>query len=218
MKIHLGPRSYSISIGDISYLASKAAAPLVRGTVWSLLRLRRPSFLFLGRNTSFVEARRLILGKGVSIGSNSYIDASASNGVTLGDSVTIREFGWIQCRSGLGERGARLRVGEKTYIGPFAVIGVGGPIDIGNRCQIGARVSISAESHDNDGGLFTTGLVTRRGVRIGDDTWIGNNVSILDGVKIGSRCVLGAGAVVTRDVPDDSTAMGVPARATRHAT
>ena len=49
-------------------------------------------------------------------------------------------------------------------------------------------------------------------VRIGDDVWIGGNVTILPGVTIGDRAVIGAGSVVTEDIPADSVAVGVPAR------
>ena len=49
-------------------------------------------------------------------------------------------------------------------------------------------------------------------ISVGDHTFIGNGVMILPGVKIGSRCVIGAGAVVTKDVPDNSVVAGVPAR------
>lgn len=49
-------------------------------------------------------------------------------------------------------------------------------------------------------------------IHIGDDVWLGANVTILPGVRIGNNVVIGAGAVVTRDIPDDSLAVGVPAR------
>jgi acetyltransferase-like isoleucine patch superfamily enzyme len=54
--------------------------------------------------------------------------------------------------------------------------------------------------------------VERRPVRIGDCTFVGANAVILMGVTIGSHCVIGAGAVVSTDIPDRSVAVGVPAR------
>ena len=49
-------------------------------------------------------------------------------------------------------------------------------------------------------------------IRIGNDVWLGANVTILPGVSIGDNVVVGAGAVVTKDIPDNSLAVGVPAR------
>ena len=49
-------------------------------------------------------------------------------------------------------------------------------------------------------------------IRIGNDVWLGANVTILPGVTIGDNVIVGAGAVVTKDIPDNSLALGVPAR------
>ena len=51
-------------------------------------------------------------------------------------------------------------------------------------------------------------------ITIGDDCWLGANVTVLPGVTIGNRCIIGAGLVVTKDVPDDSIYAGNPARST----
>lgn len=51
-----------------------------------------------------------------------------------------------------------------------------------------------------------------RGIKIGDDVWMGVGVRIVDGVKVGNGCVIGAGAVVLESIPDGSIAAGVPAR------
>lgn len=205
-------RSYAIRNGDIGYMLAKGGWPLARGMVWSLLRARRPSGLLLGPHVSFVMHVRLRAGRGVSIGGYSYVDCSAAHGVVLADRVTIRERAWIQGRSGLNQPADGLWVGTGSYIGPNAVLGIGGPIRIGAGVQIGAGFTVSAESHDADAnGDYVSGLVSRRGVAVGDRCWIGNNVSVLDGVEIGEGCVIGAGAVVTRSLPPFSLAVGVPA-------
>ncbi len=96
-------RSYALNRQDIAYLLQKGAKPLARGILWSLVRLRRPTGLLLGRGIEFVLPGRLKLGRGVSIGSYGYIDCSATEGVVLGDRVTLRERAWLQCRSGLNK-------------------------------------------------------------------------------------------------------------------
>lgn len=209
-------RSYAIGRGDLGYLLAKGGLPMLRGFMWSLLRLRRPGGLLLGPHVSFVMAGRLRAGRGVSIGGYSYVDCSADQGVVLADRVTIRERAWIQGRSGLNQPADGLWIGAGSYIGPNAVLGIGGPIRIGAGVQIGAGFTVSAESHVADpGGSFVGGHVSRKGIGIGDRCWIGNNVAVLDGVEIGEGCVIGAGSVVTRSVPPFSVAFGAPATVRR---
>ncbi|MDZ7283005.1 acyltransferase [Sphingomonas sanguinis] len=209
-------RSYTIDRQDLAYLMQKGARPMLRGALWRILRRQRPNGLMLGRGIEFVLSSRLSLGRGVSIGSYSYLDCSASEGVVLGNRVTIREHAWLQCRSGLNEPATGIVIGAGSYIGPNAVIGAGGLIEIGRNVQIGARFTVSAESHvAGADGTYTSGRVSRQGVRIGDDCWFGNNVSVLDGVTIGQGAVVGAGSVVTRSLPARSIAYGVPAKVVR---
>jgi acetyltransferase-like isoleucine patch superfamily enzyme len=158
----------------------------------------------------------LTAGRGVFIGDFSYINCYSRNGVTLGDRVTIREFAWLQLTSNLDEPGDRIEIGSQTYIGPRSTLGAAAPLLIGQRCQIGANVSFVAESHlfDGDQEIYAQG-VSRKGIKIGDDCWIGNNVIVLDGVDIGSGTVIGAGAVVTKSIPSGSVAVGSPARVIR---
>ena len=59
------------------------------------------------------------------------------------------------------------------------------------------------------------GLEAGRPIEIGDDCWLGGGVIVCPGVRIGNRVIIGAGAVVTRDIPDDSVAVGNPARVIR---
>jgi hypothetical protein len=206
-------RKYSIEASDIPYAAQKGLLPTIRGTVWSLRRLRHSHGFMLGPYTQFLSASKLHVGRGVSIGGFGYFDCSAKHGVKLADRVTIREFAWVQGRSGLNEPAEGLVVGAGSYIGPYAKIGIGGTVVIGDDVQIGARLSITAESHlPGPDGSYVTGRVSRKGVRIGDRCWIGDDVTIIDGVEIGARSVVGAGSVVTRNIPPNSVAFGVPAR------
>ncbi len=209
-------RTYAIEPGDLSYLLSKGAVPFLRGLIWSLVHLRKPSALMLGPGIQFVQVSRLTLGRGVAIGGYGYVDCAAAQGLVLADRVTLRERVWIQSRSGLNARAVGLTVGRHSYIGPNAVIGLGGLVKIGEDVQIGAGLTITAESHEaGQDGSFVSGDVSRRGVSIGDRCWLGNNVSILDGVDIGEGSVIGAGSIVTRSIPPYSVAVGAPAKVRR---
>jgi acetyltransferase-like isoleucine patch superfamily enzyme len=89
-----------------------------------------------------------------------------------------------------------------------------GGLSIGSDVSIAHGVTIMTTEHDYDvsKGKMRDAPVKRAPVSIGDDVWIGAGVKILAGVTIGDHVVVGAGAVVTRDIPSNSLAVGVPAR------
>jgi maltose O-acetyltransferase len=85
-------------------------------------------------------------------------------------------------------------------------------VTIGDGTQIGPAVQILAADHPRDAATRASGLEFGRPVRIGRNVWIGGGALILPGVSIGDDAVIGAGSVVTRDVPAGATAVGNPAR------
>ena len=98
---------------------------------------------------------------------------------------------------------------------------------IGDDCNFGPNVTIVTPVHplladERKAMLSPTGekkhVCYARPVHIGSDCWLGANVVVCPGVTIGNRCVIGAGSVVTRDIPDDSFAAGVPCRVIRTIT
>jgi len=85
-------------------------------------------------------------------------------------------------------------------------------VTIGDRTQIGPGVQIMTADHPRDAATRSAGLEFGRPIRIGCDVWIGGGAQVLPGVTIGDGAVIGAGSVVTRDVPARCTAVGNPAR------
>ena len=85
-------------------------------------------------------------------------------------------------------------------------------VTIGDRVMFGPNISIYTATHDTDVRSRQLQIELAFGVTIGDDCWIGGNVTILAGVNIGKGCTIGAGSTVTKDIPDWSVAVGVPAR------
>lgn len=95
----------------------------------------------------------------------------------------------------------------------FTAMSIGG-ITIGDGVQIGPNVTVVTDNHD-----FQNRMVLRcRPVVIKKNAWIGADVTITPGVTIGENAVIGAGAVVTKDVPDNAVAAGVPAKVIRMAS
>lgn len=102
-------------------------------------------------------------------------------------------------------------IGDHTRIGLHCTII--GPVNIGNHVNLAQGIIVTALNHNfADGELrIDQQGVSTQPVSIGDDVWIGTNAVILPGVTIGKHVVIAAGAVVTKDIPDNSLAMGVPA-------
>lgn len=103
-------------------------------------------------------------------------------------------------------------IGEGTWIGPFCLIDGSGGLEIGRACDIAAGVHIYTHSSARRCVTDRKVALDRVPVRIGDCTFIGAHSVILMGVTIGNNCVVGAGSVVTKDLPDHSVAVGTPAR------
>lgn len=115
------------------------------------------------------------------------------------------------------ERGAVF--GPGVELGDYSGIGINceayGPISIGKNVMMGPEVVIYTSGHRfdrTDVPMMEQGSTEPRAVSIGDDVWIGRRAMIMPGVTIGEGCVIGAGAVVTKDIPPFSVAAGVPAR------
>src|SRR4051794_26947973 len=98
-------------------------------------------------------------------------------------------------------------IGEGTWIGPFCLIDGSGGLVIGRGCDLAAGAQVYTHSTAKRCVTDRAVPIERAPVRIGDCTFIGAGAVILMGVTIGRHCVIGAGAVVTSDVPDCSVAV-----------
>lgn len=125
------------------------------------------------------------------------------------------------CRFDLSGEGTTLRIGENCRMGDNVHIVAYNDVVIGNNVLMASKVFISDTNHGSYNGKEQSSpleapndriLVFGR-VSIGDNVWIGDNVCILSGVKIGSGVVIGANSVVTHDIPDNTIAVGSPAKA-----
>jgi acetyltransferase-like isoleucine patch superfamily enzyme len=205
-----------ISTLDLLAALWARAQALFRG-FWQGLWLRSSAgMLFVGQCVVLRHRHALSTGRGVAIEDYVLIDALSRNGVTLGDGVTIQSHASIRVTGTLRELGEGLTVGSRSSIGSHSFVGAAGGVRIGDNVLIGQRVGIHAENHiwsDPTVPIRDQG-VTRRGILIEDDCWLGSGCTILDGVTIGKGTVVAAGAVVTHSTAPYSVVTGVPARQT----
>lgn len=110
--------------------------------------------------------------------------------------------------------GKNIRLGERVFINSGCRFQDQGGITIGDDCLIGHNAVIATLQHDIH--PDRRGDLLPSPVRIGRNVWLGANVTVLPGVTIGDDAVIGAGSVVTRDIPAESIAVGSPARVVRN--
>jgi acetyltransferase-like isoleucine patch superfamily enzyme len=164
-----------------------------------------------GRNVTLWHSRKMSVGDRVAVDDGCQLDARgcAPGEFRIGDGVLISRGCVIS-----GKDGA-------LSIGPRANIGAGCVMYASTRLEIGADTMLAAQCYVGGGRYRVFGRTDvpiaeqpepRLGVVIEDDCWLGAGVIVVDGVRIGRGSVVGAGAVVTRDVEPYSVVVGVPAR------
>ena len=112
----------------------------------------------------------------------------------------------------------KITLGDHVHVGPGALFDAAGTIEIGEGCILAPGVKIFSRSHNFDQhvqALPFDNVVLVAPVRIGRYVWVGTDAIILPGVTIGDGAVIGAGAVVAKDVPSCGIAVGNPARVVR---
>jgi acetyltransferase-like isoleucine patch superfamily enzyme len=131
----------------------------------------------------------------------------------LGPQVFLEPGVWLTA----GDRG-RIRIGGGTFLNQGVMVAAEELVEIGEHCMAANGCLITDGSHrfdDPEKPVPWQGFTTKGPTRIGDNVWLGANVVVTSGVTIGRRCVVGANAVVTEDLPPFSIAAGAPARVFR---
>ena len=111
--------------------------------------------------------------------------------------------------------GEHLHIGARTFVNYNLTALDVAPITIGADCQIGPGVQLLTPTHPVEPSARRAKLEAALPIVIGDNVWLGGGVIVCPGVSIGENSVIGAGAVVTRDVPANVVAVGNPARVLR---
>jgi acetyltransferase-like isoleucine patch superfamily enzyme len=167
--------------------------------------------LIIGRNVVIRHPDKIALGDNVTIDDNCLLDARGAGpkGMVLEDGVIINRNCMIQAKSG------PIRIGHRTSLGSNSVVVSLGGVDFGEAVLTAGGIYISAGAYnfdDPDVPIMDQGAYTKGPIKIGARSWLGTCVIVLDGVKIGAGAVIGAGSVVTKDISENSVAVGVPAK------
>jgi acetyltransferase-like isoleucine patch superfamily enzyme len=190
-----------------------ALGAVVRGRIG-----RADGYVLAERRVRLLHPKGIEAGRGFSLEEGCEIVGLAREGVRFGDRCTVGRFAIIRPTNVMfNEVGEGLSVGDNSNIGPYAFVGCSGLIRIGSDVLMGPGVNLLGENHnfeDRHVPIRDQG-VSREGITIGDNCWLGAGSVILAGTTVGAGAVVAAGAVVSKDVPPDTIVAGVPARVIR---
>lgn len=203
--------------------AFDARIPLRRIISFGIIKLISLIYGFiLLRTVAFVHPTARLLSRSnmklngsLNIGKNCLIDGLSTEGLIFGKNVSIHPNTSIECTGSLASIGKGINIGSNVGIGRNCHLGGAGGIKIGNDTILGQYVSVHSENHcfDSPGTKIRLSGVSREGIEIGQNCWLGAKVTILDGARVGDNCVIAAGAVVkSGDYPGNTIYGGVPAR------
>jgi acetyltransferase-like isoleucine patch superfamily enzyme len=188
----------------------------LRGILYKAV-LRASGIPLIEDHVRFNRVEDIRLGRGVYIDHGVYLHGG-TGGLEIGDNCVIMAGSLLHVFNYRDLDHAGIRIGRRTFIGEGTVIRGQGGVVVGDNVLFGPRVMVLAVEHvitDTTRPIMDQGI-TAAGIRIEDDSWIGAGAMILDGVTIGRGACIGAGAVVTSDVPPHCVAVGVPARVIRN--
>ena len=170
--------------------------------------------VFLGKNCNISHKPNILFRKNVTIENNVTIDGYAKNKLIFGDNVKVGAYSLVSCTSHLSKYGVGLTIGNNSAFGRFTEFGAAGGIEIGNDVIAGSYISFHSENHNfSDSSLLIREQgVTSKGIKIGNNVWIGAKATFLDGAIIGNNCVVAAGAVVNGVFPNNVVIGGIPAK------
>jgi acetyltransferase-like isoleucine patch superfamily enzyme len=187
----------------------------VRGAI---MFLEFSKMCIVGKNVRLRCRRKIKFFGAINLSDDCYVDALSVNGVCVGENFSMGRGASIECTGSLRDIGVGFNAGNNVGIGSFSFLGCAGGVSIGGDTILGNFVGIHSENHRFSDSKIPIRLqgVTREGIVIGNNCWIGAKVTILDGVEIGDGCVVAAGSTVLKGLyPGKSVLAGSPAKIIR---
>jgi len=214
-----------LTAGDVSFasfLYYELITTLIGGMRGALgLLLRRKLYprmlkecgrgVVFGRNITIRHPQRIRIGNNVVIDDNVVLDAKAEDGVTLtiADNTIVGRNSALVCKGGVIEIADSVNISVNCTIISESQISIGQKTLVGGHCYVIAGGNHGIEF--NGVPFVEQPRVQKGGVTILDNCWLGAQSTVLDGTKIGPNAVVGASALVNRDVPENTVVAGVPA-------
>lgn len=202
--------SSSVPLSYILCRGGKYIFSLLRGILSQVGMKSVDGNFFVGKKVKFFCKSKIVIGNRVRIEDNVKIDALSENGVILGDRVKIGENSKIICSGTLSDLGKGIKIGRDTSFSENTFFGAAGGIEIGDDVIAGQNVRFHSENHnfiDIDKLIRLQG-VNRRGIRVGNNVWIGAGTIFLDGSDVGDGCVLAANSIITKKIEQNSVVVG----------
>ena len=167
--------------------------------------------VLFGHHLTLRSPGRIRLGSHVVLDDYAFLSvrALADERIEIGNGVQIGRYTQLKTRAG------SIFIGDNANIGSECRIDSTSEVHIGEYSLIAGRCYIGGANHGftrTDIPIVQQPLMSKGGVHIGDDVWLGANAIVNDGVTIGTGAIVGAGAVVTKEIPPYAIAMGVPAQ------
>ncbi|MBC7398476.1 MAG: acyltransferase [Mucilaginibacter sp.] len=187
---------------------------LLRGLFLKPFLKKSHGLVFVGTHVKVRHGYQVSAGKNLILDDNVSINALSTNGITLGDNVSIARDCILFCTGIIAHKGTGIIIGDRTGIGARAFLAGQGGITVGDDVITGPNIQIFSENHNFSDLQLTIKeqSVTKQAVVIGNNCWLGGGVTILAGVTIGDGCVVAAGSVVNKSFPANSIIAGVPAK------
>ena len=203
----------NLSSGSLFALFLLKITSLLRG-IRFIYQNKNFNRVFVGKSLKLVNKKNIFVGNNVNIGDYVTLSAIGRGPIRIGDNVSIGSMSQVVISTSYNNIGSHISIDKNVGFGEFAYLGGGGGLSIGEDTIIGQYFSAHPENHiftNNNLNIRDQG-VTRKGISIGKNCWIGSKVTILDGVSIGNNCVIASGAVVNKSFSNNQLIGGVPSK------